>query len=237
MIKTPVAPISGLGPLSWDSVGQVPGSDKSLIQKSLSPPDNPPSVPSNRSSNERQIYSYIKWETDAAYCDLNQKSTRPGSQPNAFDFLAALKLLAHKSPNLRILELGNGQDETMRLCLEALRSDFNERLYSTYTLATTSLDTAFSAKITSKGACNVEIVFLDIDQEPENQGLENGAYDLIIVTDVQLSNQSFNVLLIKNAVFLRGKSEPDSLGRPSEISYQSSRNSFLPATFPWFECV
>ena len=184
MIKTPVASISGPSPLSWDSVGQVPGSDKPLVQKSLCSPGSLPLVPSNRSRNERQIYSHIEWETDAAHCDLNQKSTRPGSQPYPHGFLDALKLLAHKNPNLRILELGNSKDETMHSCLEALRSNYDERLYSTYTLATTSLDTAFSAKITSKGASNVEIVLLDIDQQPQNQVLEKQAYDLIIVTDV-----------------------------------------------------
>ena len=165
----------------------MPRNNKSLVQKTLSPSAaKVPSVPSNESSTGRKKYSYIRWETDAAHCDVNQRLIRSSSPPNHSDFLDALKLLAHKNPNLGILELGSGQDETMHMCLEALRSNYDERLYSTYTLATTSLDTAFKTKIELKGACNVDVVYLDVDQDPQNQILQSGAYDLIIVTDVLL---------------------------------------------------
>ena len=232
MIETAAAPQTGQGPLEWNSVGQLPRSNKALAQQTLSPPAKNPSVPSNRSGVDRRRFSYVQWETDAAHCDLNQRLFRQSSQPKIIDFLDALKLLAHKNPNLRILELGDGQDETTHLCLEALRSNYDERLYSTYTVATTSLDTAFNAKITSKGACNVDVVFLDVEQQPQNQFLRNEMYDLIIITNVRLPNKRSYILLITRAVFFRGKSEPDSLGRPSEVSYQSSRLSFLSAKFP-----
>ena len=184
MIETAAAPQTGQGPLEWNSVRQVPRSNKALVQQTHSTHAKTPSVPSNRSSVDRRKFSYVQWETDAAHCDLNQRLFRQSFQPKLSDFLDALKLLAHKNPNLRILELGDGQDETTHLCLEALRSDYDERLYSTYTLATTSLDTAFKAKITSKGACNVDVVFLDIEQQPQNQVLQKESYDLIIITDV-----------------------------------------------------
>ena len=193
MIETLAAPVSGRGPLRWNSVEQVPRSNKVLVQKPVSPLTQIPSVTSNGTIFQRKKFSYIKWETDATYCDLNQRLIRPGSQPNPLEFLDTLKLLGHKSPNLRILELGSGQDETMHLCLEAFRTEYGEQLYSTYTLATTSLDTAFRAKIKSKGACKVNVVLLDIDQSPQNQLLQDAAYDLIIVTDVVVPNHSLYI--------------------------------------------
>ena len=184
MIETAAAAQTGQGPLKWKSASKVPRSNKALVQQTHSPPAKTPSVPSNRSSVDGRRFSYVQWETDAAHCDLNQRLSRQSSQPKLADFLDALKILAHKNPNLRILELGDGQDETMQLCLEALRSDYDERLYSTYTRATTSLDNAFKTKITSKAACNVDVVFLDIEEQPHNQFLQNESYDLIIITDV-----------------------------------------------------
>ena len=205
MIETSAIPISSLSPLNWNSVGQVSKSKTSIVQKPLSLSTKLPRLPSNRPSIERRIYSYIKWETDAAHCDLNRHLIRSGSQPSPYEFLDAVKLLAHKTPNLRILELGSGQNDIMRLCLEALQSDDHERMYSTYTLATTSLDTAFMAKIRSKRAWNVDVVFLNIDQQPQDQSLGNGPYDVIIITDVRPPNHGFH-LLTTNAAFFRSKS-------------------------------
>lgn len=186
MIEIPAAQRLSQSPLRWSSVSQVPLRKNPLAQKTLAPPAKPPSVPNNISSTETKQYSYIQWETDAAHCDLNEILIRAGSLPSSFDFLDALKLLAHKNPKLRILQLGNDQDETMQFCLEALRTNYDERLYSSYTLATTSLDTAFRAKMTSKAAFDVDVVLLDIDQQPQNQVPQNGAYDLIVITDVRL---------------------------------------------------
>ena len=188
MIKTSAAPTFGLNPLNRVSVSQEPMSKTSLVQKPLPLPAEMSRLIGKKRSVERKLYSYVKWETDAAHCDLNRKLVRPSSRSSPDEFLDALKLLAHKTPNLRILELGNGHDDIMRLCLEALRSNTNERLYSTYTRAKTSLDTAFKVKTTWKGAWNVDIVFLDIDQQPQDQLLEIGAYDLIIITDVRAPN-------------------------------------------------
>ncbi|KAL9619044.1 MAG: hypothetical protein Q9160_006299 [Pyrenula sp. 1 TL-2023] len=94
-----------------------------------------------------------------------------------------LGLLAHKNPTLRILEIGNGIDQTTRLALDALRSNYGERMYSTYTYAATSPDATRNAKETFSGARNIDVVEFDVNKKPQGRNLQAGAYDLIITTD------------------------------------------------------
>ena len=96
-----------------------------------------------------------------------------------------MKLLAHKNPNLKILELGNGADEMTRLVLDTLNSSFGERLYLNYTYAATSLDAAFTLRAAFRGASNINVEFYDI-QNLQSSNLQAGAYDLIVTTDVRL---------------------------------------------------
>lgn len=97
-----------------------------------------------------------------------------------------LKLLAHKNPKLRVLELGNGTEETTHLVLEALKSNYGERLYSTYTYAAASLDATSKAMVTLKETHDVNVVFFDVEKQIQGQNLRVGSYDLIITTDVWL---------------------------------------------------
>ena len=145
-------------------------------------------VPIDRPKSEDKLFSFVKWDTDATYCNLNQALAPSHSQPDPSILLDVLKLLAHKNPKLRILELGNGADETTRLVLNALKSQYGERLYLTYTYAATSFDAAFRAKATFKGTRNINVVFFDVEQQSQSQILQAGAYDLIITTDVWLLN-------------------------------------------------
>lgn len=141
-------------------------------------------VPSDRSKCENKLVSLVKWDTDATYSNLNQALAPSHSQPDPFILLDVLKLLAHKNPKLRILELGSGADETTSLVLNALKSQYGERLYLTYTYAATSFDAAFRAKAKFKGTRNINVVFFDVEQQLQSQILIAGAYDLIITTDV-----------------------------------------------------
>jgi hypothetical protein len=95
-----------------------------------------------------------------------------------------VKLLAHKNPKLRILELGNGADETARWVLDALGSKDSERLYLTYTYAATSPEALRKAKERFKEVRNIDVVFFDVEKQLQGQSLQAGAYDLIITTDV-----------------------------------------------------
>ena len=142
-------------------------------------------VLSGRPKHEDKLVSFVNWDTDATYGNLNQAITPFHSQPNQSRILDVLKLLAHKNPKLRILELGNGTDRTTRLVLDALKSRYGERLYLTYTYATTSLSAAFKLKATFKGTRHFNVMFPDVEEPLQSQVLQAGAYDLIITTDVR----------------------------------------------------
>lgn len=162
-------------------------------------------VPDDRPKCEDKLFSFVRWDTDATYCNPNQALAPSHSQPDPSTLLDALKLLAHKNPKLRVLELGNGADETTRLVLNALKSQYGERLYLTYTYAGTSFDATFRAKATFKATRNIDVVFFDIEQQLQSQILQAGAYDLIISTDVWLLNIGFEISLILKAAHFLGK--------------------------------
>ena len=143
-------------------------------------------VPSHRPKQEDKILSFVKWDTDATFCNLNQAFAPAHSKPDSSMILDVLKLLAHKNPKLRILELGNGADETTRLVLSTLESRYGERLYLTYTYAATSLDAAFKVKAAFKGTRNINVVYYNVEQQLQSSNLQTKAYDLIITTDVRL---------------------------------------------------
>ena len=163
-------------------------------------------VPNERQKREDKLFSFVKWDTDATYCNLNHAIVPFHSHPDPFKILDLIKLLAHKNPKLRILELGSGTDETTRLVMDALKSQYGELLYLTYTYATTSFDAAFRAKMTFRGASNLQVLFFDIEQQSQSQSLHAGAYDLIICTDVWLLNIGFEVPLTPEAVHFLCKS-------------------------------
>lgn len=158
------------------------------------------SVPNDRPKCEDKLFSFVKWDTDATYCNLNQALAPSHSQPDPSILLDVLKLLAHKNPKLRILELGNSADETTRLFLNALKSQYGERLYLTYTYAATSFDAAFRAKATLKGTRNFDVVFFDVEQQVQSHTLEAGAYDLIITTEQFISSARNNTTACVNCL-------------------------------------
>ena len=143
-------------------------------------------VSNDRPKSEDKLLSFVKWDTDATYCNLNQVLTHAHSQSKPSIILEVLKLLAHKNPKLRVLELGNGADKTTRLILDILKSQYGERLFLNYTYAATSFDAAFRAKATFKGTHEINVVFFDVEQKLHSHILQAGAYDLIITTDVWL---------------------------------------------------
>ena len=133
-------------------------------------------VPNDRPKCEDKLFSFVKWDTDATYCNLNQAFSPSHSQSDLSILLDVLKLLAHSNPELRILELGDSADETTRFVLSPLKTQYGERLYLTYTYTATSFDAAFRVK--------------DAENQPPSQIFQAGAYNLIITTDVWLFNVS-----------------------------------------------
>ena len=141
-------------------------------------------VPNERQKCEDKIFSFVKWDTDVTHCNLNQAIVSSLPQPDPSRFLDVIKILAHKNPKLKILELGSGADKITPLIINALKSQSGELLYSTYTYAATTLDAAFRAKMTLRGTSNLNVVFFDTEQQSQSPTLQAGAYDLIITTDV-----------------------------------------------------
>ena len=162
-------------------------------------------VPNGRPNHEDKIFSFVNWDTDATYCNLNQAITPSNPKLNSSIILDVLKLLAHKNPKLRILELGNGADETTHLVLGALKSQYGERLYFTYTYTATSLDAAFRVKATFKGTRHFNVMFSEVEQVLQRQVLQAGGYDLIITTDVKLLNIGSQILLTTISVYILGE--------------------------------
>ena len=145
-------------------------------------------VPSHRPEQKDKVLSFVKWDRDATFGNLNQAFALTHSKPDRLRILEVLKLFAHKNPKLRILELGSGTDETTLLVLNTLKSRFGERLYLNYTYAATSLDAAFRLKSEFKGTGNINVEFYDAENQLQTSNLQAGAYDLIITTDVRLPN-------------------------------------------------
>ena len=139
---------------------------------------------------EDKLFSFVKWDTDPTFSDINQAFSLSPSRPDPLIISDVLKLLAHKNPNLKILELGNGADEMTRLVLDTLKPSFGERLYLNYTYAATSLDAAFRLRTAFRGVSNINVEFHDI-QNLQSSNLQAGAYDLIITTAVSLPNIDF----------------------------------------------
>lgn len=93
------------------------------------------------------------------------------------------KLMAHKTPTLRILEIGAGTGGTTAAVLPTLRSEFGERLYAKYTY--TDISAGFFRDASNKFAEfeAMEYKVLDISKDPFAQGFEPESYDLIIAAN------------------------------------------------------
>lgn len=103
------------------------------------------------------------------------------------DFGGLFEHLAHKNPQLRILEIGAGTGGTTAFVLRALHSVFKERMYAKYTYTDVSAGFMREAKERFGFYENIEYAVLDISQDPITQGFESGAYDLIIASNVSIN--------------------------------------------------
>ncbi|KAH8585457.1 KR domain-containing protein [Bisporella sp. PMI_857] len=104
-----------------------------------------------------------------------------------------IKLLAHKNPRLRILELGNGGDETTCSVLTALKSRYGEKMYITYSYAATSPEAVKRAKKLFGGTSNINVVYFDLQDQGQNPTLAAGYYDLIITTDFLIPGRDLRI--------------------------------------------
>lgn len=93
-----------------------------------------------------------------------------------------LDLLSHHKPNLQILEIGTASsDPIASLILPMLRSDYNERMYGTYTYAGISETILETGRQQLEGWNNLEFTILDIYSDPQQQeAFESVQFDLAI---------------------------------------------------------
>jgi 2-polyprenyl-3-methyl-5-hydroxy-6-metoxy-1,4-benzoquinol methylase len=95
-----------------------------------------------------------------------------------------VSLLAHKKPNLRVLEIGAGTGGATSTVLRALKSASGEQAFSTYTYTDISAGFFADAKERFKEYSGLEFVVLDITKDPLEQGFEAGSFDLIVAWNV-----------------------------------------------------
>lgn len=101
-----------------------------------------------------------------------------------YEYSALFELIAHRQPNLRVLEIGAGTGGTTATILPALVAASGQRLYQSYTYTDVSSSFFISAKERFKGYEALEFAVLDISKDPEEQGFELGSYDLIVASNV-----------------------------------------------------
>lgn len=100
------------------------------------------------------------------------------------DTSAFVSLVAHKKPNLRVLEIGAGTGGATNTVLQALKSANGERMYASYTYTDVSPGFFADAKERFKDYSGLEFAVLDISTDPLKQGFEAGSFDLIVAWNV-----------------------------------------------------
>ncbi|RAH64406.1 type I polyketide synthase [Aspergillus aculeatinus CBS 121060] len=103
---------------------------------------------------------------------------------DTWDYDGLFQLIGHTNPRLKVLEVGAGTGTTTFKALKALRSSSEERLYSTYTYTDVLPGYVTAAKERFAEYEGLKYVVLDLRQDPMQQGLEPGSYDLIIASNV-----------------------------------------------------
>ena len=95
-----------------------------------------------------------------------------------------MELISHKEPRLKVLELGAGTGGATRPVLRVLQGMSTQPKYAQYTF--TDVSTAFLATAQDKFEqySNMEFSILNIEQDPQAQGFEIGAYDIMLASNV-----------------------------------------------------
>ena len=107
-----------------------------------------------------------------------------GRRRNCAQVAAYADLLAHKHPDLKILEIGAGTASTTLPLLEALGKGYKRR-FGSYTF--TDISSAFFEKaeeLLKDWSKLLSFQRLDIEKSPQEQGFKDGYYDLVVAGNI-----------------------------------------------------
>jgi SAM-dependent methyltransferase len=100
------------------------------------------------------------------------------------DLSAFMSLVAHKRPNLKVLEIGAGTGGVTATILPALKAAYGEKTYLSYTYTDISAGFFSDARERFKEYAGLDFAVLDIFNDPSEQGFEAGSFDLVIACNV-----------------------------------------------------
>jgi malonyl CoA-acyl carrier protein transacylase len=140
------------------------------------------------------------------------------------------QLIGHKSPEMKILEIGAGTGSITEPILRALDNhDGSTTRCSSYVF--TDISPGFFEKAEVKFAQWSNLMTfkrLDIEQDPIEQGFEAESFDIITATNVLHATKNMNVTLTNVAKLLK----PDGKCIIGEITMPKSRLSMIYGTLP-----
>lgn len=110
-------------------------------------------------------------------------------------------LMGRANPKMRILEVGAGTGGTTVRVIEGLKSPDGNPLYSQYVYTDISPLFFDSAKKRFAACENFEYRTLDVTKKPSEQGFEEGAYDLVVSSNVRLAHRFSAHLYADHRIF------------------------------------
>jgi 2-polyprenyl-3-methyl-5-hydroxy-6-metoxy-1,4-benzoquinol methylase len=152
-----------------------------------------------------------------------------------WDFSRFLRLLGHRRPHLRVLEIGAGTGGTTELVLKGLVSEGGDRMFQTYVFTDISSGFFGAARERFGNVTGIEYQTLDISRDPCEQGFAAGTFDLIVAANVLHATPSLVETLKNVRKLLRpdGKLLLQELWtRAKSMNYIMVSNDLGTANFP-----
>ncbi|PGH03618.1 hypothetical protein AJ79_07309 [Helicocarpus griseus UAMH5409] len=186
----------------------------------------------------RGLSEILSGEVDPVHLiDRNEQKEEMSSEESSLISIAPsvvkyLNTLAHKMPGLKILAVGAETVHISKEVLQNLSSDTNGKAstprYSLYTFGGTSKCSIQKAQTTLLGFSRVEFKELDIEQDPEIQGFEIPAYDVIVASSIHEANSlSQSLQNVRKILKPNGK-----LILAEEMNMDCVRNVFISGLLP-----
>ncbi|KAK2596464.1 hypothetical protein N8I77_013354 [Diaporthe amygdali] len=145
-----------------------------------------------------------------------------------WDFSRFLRLLGHRRPHLRVLEIGAGTGGTTELVLKGLFPDAGDRMFQSYVFTDVSSGFFGAARERFGHVPGMEYLTLDISRDPGEQGFALGSFDLIVAANVLHATPSLSETLKNVRRLLR----PDGKLLLQEMWTESKAMNFVMGTLP-----